>query len=75
MTVALRTAGGIVSSREQAADIAQDVALDVLRLAAPAARARRRSTRGCARIAVRHALRALKQQSAPHPADVPLGLD
>jgi RNA polymerase sigma-70 factor (ECF subfamily) len=73
MTVALRTAAGIVSSREQAADIAQDVALDVLRslhqLREPAA-----FDAWVRKIAVRHALRALKQQRA-HPADVPLGLD
>lgn len=73
MTVALRTAAGIVSNREQAADIAQDVALDVLRslhqLREPAA-----FDAWVRRIAVRHALRALRKQRT-HPPDVPLGLD
>lgn len=73
MTVALRTAAGIVGSREQAADIAQDVALDVLRsldqLREPAA-----FDAWVRKIAVRHALRTLKKQRA-HPADVPLGLN
>lgn len=65
LTVALRTAGGIVGNREQAADIAQEVALDVLkslpRLRDPAA-----FDAWVRKIAVRHTLRALrKQRSGP----------
>jgi RNA polymerase sigma-70 factor (ECF subfamily) len=72
MTVALRTAAGIVGSREQAADIAQDAALDALqsvhRLRDPQA-----FDAWVRRIAVRHTLRALKTQRA-RPAEVPLVL-
>lgn len=73
MTIALRTAAGIMGSREQAADIAQDVAVDVLRsldrLREPDA-----FDAWVRRIAVRHALRALRKQRS-QPAPVPFGLD
>jgi RNA polymerase sigma factor (sigma-70 family) len=72
MTIALRTAAGIVGSREQAADIAQDVALDALksvgRLREPAA-----FDAWVRKIAVRHTLRALRVQRA-RPAEIPVGL-
>jgi RNA polymerase sigma-70 factor (ECF subfamily) len=72
LTIALRTAAGIMGSREQAADIAQDVALDVLRsldrLREPEA-----FDAWVRKIAVRHTLRALRKQRA-RPADVPLAL-
>lgn len=72
LTVALRTAAGILGSREQAADIAQDVALDAMksvgRLRDPAA-----FDAWVRKIAVRHTLRALRKQRA-RPAEIPLGL-
>lgn len=72
MTIALRTAAGIMGSREQAADIAQDVALDALkgveRLRDPAA-----FDAWVRKIAVRHTLRALRQRRAG-PGEVPLAL-
>lgn len=72
LTIALRTAAGILGSRDQAADIAQDVALDAMksldRLREPAA-----FDAWVRKIAVRHTLRALRKQRA-RPAEVPLGL-
>lgn len=73
MTIALRTAAGIMGSRDAAADIAQDVGLDVLRsldsLRDPAA-----FDGWVRRIAVRHTLRALRRQRGG-PIAVGLGAD
>lgn len=72
LTIALRTAAAIAGSREQAADIAQDVAVDVLRgmhrLRDPEA-----FDAWVRRITVRHSLRALRRQRAA-PAAAPFGL-
>ena len=72
LTIALRTAAGIMGNRDRAADIAQDVAVDVLRsldrLREPDA-----FDAWVRKIAVRHTLRALRKQRA-RPAEVPLGL-
>jgi RNA polymerase sigma-70 factor (ECF subfamily) len=72
MTIAMRTAAGIMASREEAADIAQDVALDALRaldrLRDPAA-----FDAWVRRIAVRHTLRALRKQRS-RPLELPVGL-
>ncbi len=73
ITIALRTAAGILGSREQASDIAQDVALDALRgvdrLRDPEA-----FDAWVRKIAVRHTLRALRKQRATRAVEVPLGL-
>jgi RNA polymerase sigma-70 factor (ECF subfamily) len=70
-TSALRTAGGITGSREIAHDIAQDVAVDVLRslggLRDPAA-----FDAWVHRIAVRHALRFLRIRRMRNDREVPL---
>lgn len=72
-TLALRTAAAIVRSREVAADIAQDVAVDVLRsahrLRDPAA-----FDAWVHRITVRHALRYLGKRGRVRRAEVPLAL-
>lgn len=61
MTIALRTALSLVNDREEAADIAQEVALDVLKgvrsLREPAA-----FDGWVRKIAVRHTMRALKRR-------------
>lgn len=72
LTVALRTAGGIVGSREQAADIAQEVALDVLK-SLPRLRDPQAFDAWVRKIAVRHTLQALRKQRSG-PGEVPLGL-
>jgi DNA-directed RNA polymerase specialized sigma24 family protein len=72
MTVALRTAAGIVGSREEAADIAQEVALDALR-SADRLRDPQAFDAWVRKIAVRHSLRALRKRRAPATA-VPIGL-
>lgn len=72
MTVALRTAAAIMGSRDQAADVAQDVALDVLR-SLDQLRDAAAFDAWVRKIAVRHALRALRRQRA-QPATVPLAL-
>lgn len=79
MTVALRTAAAIMGSREEAADVAQDVAVDVLRkldqLHDPAA-----FDAWVHRITVRRTLKAVRRRRAGDvpfafaldlPADVP----
>ena len=69
MTIALRTAAAIMGSREEAADVAQDVAIDVLRsldrLREPAA-----FDAWVHRITVRRTLKALKKRTP----DVPFAL-
>src|ERR1700754_740115 len=70
MTIALRTAAAIMGSREEAADIAQDVAVDVLRaldrLREPAA-----FDAWVHRITVRRTLKAIKKRRV---SDVPFAL-
>ncbi|MDA0178826.1 sigma-70 family RNA polymerase sigma factor [Solirubrobacter phytolaccae] len=70
LTVALRTAAAILGSREEAADVAQDVAIDVLRslhkLREPAA-----FDAWVHRMTVRRTLRALRKRRA---GDVPFAL-
>jgi RNA polymerase sigma-70 factor (ECF subfamily) len=72
-TSALRTASAIMRSREEAGDVAQDVAVDVLRslhkLRDPQA-----FDAWVHRITVRHALRALRDRRAAGRNEVPLGL-
>lgn len=71
--LALRTAAAIVASREEASDIAQDVAVEVLRslgkLRDPEA-----FDAWVHRITVRHALRRLKRRRRAREAETPLGL-
>jgi RNA polymerase sigma factor (sigma-70 family) len=71
--LALRTSAAIVGSRDQASDIAQDVAVDVLhslrRLRDPNA-----FDAWVHRITVRHALRALKQRRTARAVETPLAL-
>jgi RNA polymerase sigma factor (sigma-70 family) len=71
MTIALRTAAGILGSREEAADIAQEVAVDVLksidRLRDPQA-----FDAWVQKIAVRRTMRALRTQK--NRQTVPLAL-
>lgn len=71
--LALRTASAIVHSREEASDVAQDVAVDVLRslgkLQDPEA-----FDAWVHRITVRHALRWLKRRRSAAEAEVPLAL-
>lgn len=73
MAIALRTATAIMGSREEAADVAQDVALDVLRsldrLRDPEA-----FDAWVRKIAVRHTLRALRKQRL-RPPPVPFSDD
>lgn len=71
--LALRTAAVITSNYEEAADISQDVALDVLnsldRLREPEA-----FDGWVHRITVRRALKILRRRNAARKAEVPLGL-
>jgi RNA polymerase sigma-70 factor (ECF subfamily) len=71
--IALRTASAIVGSREEAVDIAQDVAVDVLRsigqLRDPDA-----FDAWVHRITVRHALKALRRGRSSARAEIPLAL-
>lgn len=71
--LALRTASAIVGSREEAGDIAQDVAVDVLRsldqLRDPLA-----FDAWVHRITVRHAMKALRRRRASACAETPLAL-
>jgi RNA polymerase sigma factor (sigma-70 family) len=72
-TLALRTAAAILRSRDAAADIAQDVAIDVLasvqRLRDPDA-----FDAWVHRITVRHALRHLRKRGRARTAETPLVL-
>jgi RNA polymerase sigma-70 factor (ECF subfamily) len=71
--LALRTAGAILRSRDEAADIAQDVAVDVLgslpRLRNPGA-----FDAWVHRITVRHALRYVEHRGRARAAETPLAL-
>jgi RNA polymerase sigma-70 factor, ECF subfamily len=71
--LALRTAAAIVGNREEAGDISQDVAVDVLRslhrLREPEA-----FEGWVHRITVRHALRSLRRRRAVHASETPLAL-
>lgn len=73
MRLALRTAAAIVGNRDEASDIAQDVAVDVLRslrkLRDPGA-----FEAWVHRITVRHALRRLKRRRSAREAETPLAL-
>jgi RNA polymerase sigma factor (sigma-70 family) len=71
--LALRTAAVIVQSRDEAADVAQDVAIDVLgslsKLRDPAA-----FDAWVHRITVRHSLRLLRRRHRARNAEIPLAL-
>jgi RNA polymerase sigma-70 factor (ECF subfamily) len=73
MRLALRTAAAILESREEAADVGQDVAVDALRsldqLRDPAA-----FDAWVHRITVRHALRRLKHRQRRRETEAPLAL-
>lgn len=71
--LALRTAAVITSSREVAADISQDVAIDVLRSLAKL-REPEAFDGWVHRITIRHVSRALKHRSARRRAETPLAL-
>jgi RNA polymerase sigma factor (sigma-70 family) len=72
LTIALRTSAAIMGSRDEASDVAQDVAVDVLRsldrLRAPEA-----FDAWVHRITVRHVLRALRRRRASG-IEIPLAL-
>lgn len=71
--LALRTAAAILESREEAGDVAQDVAVDVLRslekLRDPAA-----FDAWVHRITVRHTLRRIRRRRGARRAELPLAL-
>jgi RNA polymerase sigma-70 factor (ECF subfamily) len=71
--LALRTAAAILESREEAGDVAQDVAVDVLRslgkLRDPAA-----FDSWVHRITVRHTLRRIRRRRGSRRAELPLAL-
>jgi RNA polymerase sigma-70 factor (ECF subfamily) len=71
--LALRTAAALVGNREEAGDISQDVAVDVLRslhrLREPEA-----FEAWVHRITVRHALRSLRRRRTAHARETPLAL-
>lgn len=73
LRLSLRTAAALMRSREEAADVAQDVAVDVLRsltsLREPAA-----FDAWVHRITVRHALRRLRKERRAREAESPLAL-
>jgi RNA polymerase sigma factor (sigma-70 family) len=71
--LALRTAAAIMQSREEAADVAQDVAVEVLR-SLPKLRAPDAFEAWVHRITVRHALRALTRRRARSVTETPLAL-
>jgi RNA polymerase sigma-70 factor (ECF subfamily) len=71
--LALRTAGVILHSREEAADVAQDVAVDVLR-SLPKLRQPEAFDAWVHRITVRHALRLLRRRRATQAVETPLAL-
>jgi RNA polymerase sigma factor (sigma-70 family) len=72
-TIALRTAAAILESREEAGDVAQDVAVDVLRslddLRDPEA-----FDAWVHRITVRHAMRRLRRRRRARRTETPLAL-
>jgi RNA polymerase sigma factor (sigma-70 family) len=71
--LALRTAAVILHSREEAADVAQDVAVDVLR-SLPKLRQPEAFDAWVHRITVRHALRLLRRRRATQAVETPLAL-
>jgi len=71
--LALRTAAVILSSREEASDVAQDVAVDVLR-SLPKLREPEAFDGWVHKITVRHAMRALKRRQHSRTAETPLAL-
>jgi RNA polymerase sigma-70 factor (ECF subfamily) len=71
--LALRTAAVILHSREEAADVAQDVAVDVLR-SLPKLRQPEAFDAWVHRITVRHALRQLRRRRATQAVETPLAL-
>jgi RNA polymerase sigma-70 factor (ECF subfamily) len=71
--LALRTAAVILHSREEAADVAQDVAVDVLR-SLPKLRQPDAFDAWVHRITVRHAVRLLRRRSAAQAVETPLAL-
>lgn len=71
--LALRTAAVILHSREEAGDVAQDVAVDVLRSLGKL-RDPRAFDAWVHRITVRHALGTLRRRSAARKAETPLAL-
>jgi RNA polymerase sigma factor (sigma-70 family) len=71
--LALRTSGAILRGREEAADVAQDVAVEVLR-SLPRLRDPSAFDAWVHRITVRHALAHLKRRGRTHAAETPLAL-
>jgi RNA polymerase sigma factor (sigma-70 family) len=71
--LALRTAAVILHSREEAADVAQDVAVEVLR-SLPKLRQPDAFDAWVHRITVRHALRLLRRRRAAQGLETPLAL-
>jgi RNA polymerase sigma-70 factor, ECF subfamily len=71
--LALRTAAAILASREEAADVAQDVAVDVLR-SLPKLRDPDAFDAWVHRITARHALRALRGRRTRRTAETPVAL-
>jgi RNA polymerase sigma factor (sigma-70 family) len=71
LRVALRTAGGVLRGRDEAADIAQDVAIEVIRDLAQL-RDLDRFDAWVHRITVRRTLRVLKRGKARREAETPL---
>jgi RNA polymerase sigma-70 factor (ECF subfamily) len=71
--LALRTAAAILQSRDEAADVAQDAAVDVLR-SLHRLRDPRAFDAWVHRITVRHALRALERRRGAGRAETPLAL-
>jgi RNA polymerase sigma-70 factor (ECF subfamily) len=73
LTLALRTAVAILESREEAGDVAQDVAVDVLR-SIDSLRDPDAFDAWVHRITVRHALRRLGRRQRARRAETPLAL-
>jgi RNA polymerase sigma factor (sigma-70 family) len=71
--LALRTAAAVLGSREDAADVAQDVAVDVLR-SLDRLREPRAFDAWVHRIAVRRTMQAARRRRAATVAELPLGL-
>jgi RNA polymerase sigma factor (sigma-70 family) len=71
--LALRTAAAILRSREEASDVAQDVAVDALRSLAKL-RDPDAFDAWVHRITVRHALRAVRRRGGVREAETPLAL-
>jgi RNA polymerase sigma factor (sigma-70 family) len=72
MRIALRTAAGIMGSRDDAADVAQDVAVDVLK-SLDHLRNSEAFDAWVYKITVRHTMRALRKQNG-RSVEVPFGL-